>query len=107
MTPSHMPDEIWAYRDEQFDHKWNHTNVVESVKYIRADNAPGEEEVMQAVETVESFIREVQHAQNNGPWWFTKGETGLYLQVRLWRDKAVKAIKTIRASLKTAAEKKA
>lgn len=32
-----MPGEIWAYRDEYFDHRWNHTNVVESVKYLRFD----------------------------------------------------------------------
>lgn len=37
-----MPEEIWAYRDENFDFRWNRTNIIESTKYIRADLATAE-----------------------------------------------------------------
>lgn len=33
---------------------------------------------------VKQTMLEVSAAQNNGPWWFTRGEQGLYQQVATW-----------------------
>ena len=38
-------------------------------------------------------LMEVAHAQQCGPAWYTKGEGGLYSQVRMWVDRGAKAIR--------------
>lgn len=40
--------------------------------------------VIESLETLAQAIREVQHAQNNGPSWYTRGANGLYMQVAAW-----------------------
>jgi len=37
-------------------------------------------------------VAEVRHAQNQGSGWYTHGDSGLFLQVRMWLDRADKAI---------------
>ena len=44
------------------------------------------------IKTLEQTVREVNHAQQSGPWWYTKGEMGLYQQVAMWLQKAEKAL---------------
>jgi len=41
---------------------------------------------------MEQFLIEVSHAQEVGPWWFTKGEPALIQQVDLWVRKGRTAL---------------
>lgn len=47
--------------------------------------------VVQALETLQTAIREVQHAQSCGANWYTRGEKGLYMQVAMWCRKGSSA----------------
>ena len=47
------------------------------------------------VNTMRQAIFEVDHAQRQGPGWYTKGDSGLYEQVRLWLDRALDAAKRL------------
>ena len=45
---------------------------------------------------VQQAFMEFAHAQESGPDWYTRGESGLRAQVRLWIGKGATAIKTLR-----------
>jgi hypothetical protein len=49
-----------------------------------------------AIEALEQMILEVRHAQSVGSSWYTKGDSGLYQQVRMWLDKGSKSLTTLR-----------
>jgi hypothetical protein len=49
--------------------------------------------------TIEQTFLEVRHAQHNGPGWYTKGEPGLYSQVRMWLGRGSEAVADIRTAL--------
>lgn len=52
----------------------------------------------EAVETLQQTVAEVAHAHANGTKWYSGGERGLYMQVRMWIDKGTKAaVDAIRA----------
>jgi hypothetical protein len=36
-------------------------------------------------------LAEVRHAQDSGSQWYTRGADGLFMQVRMWLDKASEA----------------
>lgn len=46
-----------------------------------------------ALKVCSQALLEIAHAQEVGPWWFTKGERGLYNQVAMWVRKGREAIK--------------
>jgi len=51
-------------------------------------------ELLEALKVARQFVIEVAHAQDVGPGWYTKGEDGLYQQVRMWLRKANDAIES-------------
>ena len=56
-------------------------------------------ELIAVIKVLRQTVMEVRHAQNQGSRWYTKGESGLFQQVRMHLDKADKAIKSIEPSL--------
>lgn len=42
-------------------------------------------------ETAHQGFLEVAHAQECGPGWYTKGESGMYQQVRMWVERGLEA----------------
>jgi len=51
------------------------------------------------IEVQSQALAEVRHAQNCGAQWYTKGERGLFMQVRMWLDKASEARKQLTPTL--------
>lgn len=51
-----------------------------------------------ALEVCQQALLEINHAQRNGPSWYTKGEKGMYGQVRMWIDKAIVAINAVKGT---------
>lgn len=49
-----------------------------------------------ALKIVHQALIEVAHAQDVGPWWYTKGANGLYQQVAMWVRKGLDAIAAVR-----------
>ena len=54
-----------------------------------------EAELMSVIKVLRQTVAEVRHAQNQGPNWYTKGVSGLYIQVRTHLDKAEAALDSI------------
>lgn len=44
--------------------------------------------LVEAAKVAKQALAEVRHAQDNGSRWYTKGESGLFQQVRMWLNKA-------------------
>lgn len=53
------------------------------------------DELIAVIKVLQQTVMEVKAAQNRGPEWYTKGSTGLYVQVRTHLDKADAALKSI------------
>jgi len=51
--------------------------------------------IIESIDTIKQTLLEVKHAQYSGSDWYTRGERGLFQQVRLHLDKADKAIKEL------------
>lgn len=51
--------------------------------------------------TIQQAVGEFAHAYHAGPEWFTKGESGLRMQVKMWLDKAGKALPQLEATIRT------
>lgn len=47
--------------------------------------------LLDALEIAMQALREVDHAQQNGARWYTKGESGLYQHVRMWIRRGLEA----------------
>ncbi len=58
-------------------------------------------ELLEVIRVLRQTVMEVRHAQNQGNSWYTKGEEGLYQQVRLHLDRADRAIESVRLDLET------
>lgn len=57
------------------------------------------EQLIDVIKVLRQTVMEVRHAQHNGPAWYTKGDNGLYSQVRMHLDKASDAMKPIQSLL--------
>ena len=51
-----------------------------------------------AFDTLEVAFIEFSLAQQRGPGWYTRGDVGLYAQVRVWLDRGFAAIKAARTA---------
>lgn len=51
------------------------------------------EQLREALKVAQQSLLEFSHAQEQGPRWYTRGEKGMYQQVRLWLDRGLKAVK--------------
>ena len=47
------------------------------------------------IKIMQQALLEINHAQREGPDWYTKGDSGLYQQVRMWLDKGLKASESL------------
>ena len=47
------------------------------------------------IKTMQQALLEMKHAQSAGPEWYTRGESGLKQQVRMWIDKGLKSSEAI------------
>ena len=47
------------------------------------------------IKTMQQALLEMKHAQSAGPGWYTRGESGLKQQVRMWLDKGLKASESL------------
>jgi len=47
------------------------------------------------IKTMQQALLEMKHAQSAGPEWYTRGESGLKQQVRMWLDKGLKSSEAI------------
>lgn len=47
--------------------------------------------VIEALKTLQTAMAEVAHAQQSGANWYTRGASGLYQQVAMWRRKGSEA----------------
>jgi len=56
-------------------------------------------DLIEAIKVLDQTVREVRHAQQCGARWYTKGDDGLFQQVRLHLDRADKALKSIESVL--------
>ncbi len=61
-----------------------------SNQYVRDINTLSE-----VIKILEQTVMEVRHAQQSGARWYTKGDDGLFQQVRLHLDRADKSIKSV------------
>lgn len=52
--------------------------------------------LIEALKVVDQFVLEVQHAQEAGARWYTRGENGLRAQIQLWLGKARAAIRAVK-----------
>ena len=73
-------------RIEYYGHAMGGHNIV---KCALCSAAP---ELYAACKVAMQFALEVAHAQDVGPDWYTKGESGMYQQVRMWIKKAHDAV---------------
>lgn len=48
-----------------------------------------------ALKTAQQALMEVQHAQECGPGWYTRGEQGMYQQTCTWVRKGLAAIREV------------
>ena len=81
--------EYWAKK------VWNHLMAI--IEVNKREEAEKVAELVAVIEVLKHTIREVRHAQESGPGWYTRGAAGLYQQVRMWLDKADAAIKSVEA----------
>ena len=73
----------------------------DSMRAIVAEWAAGQSQpILDALNTVEQALREVQHAQSVGASWYTRGSSGLYGQVAMWVRKGFEAIAAAKTVLK-------
>lgn len=49
-------------------------------------------ELEAALRVTHQALLEVRHAQECGPGWYTRGESGLYQQVSMWVRRGLEAI---------------
>ncbi len=49
---------------------------------------------LEALKVARQFVLEVAHAQEVGPAWYTKGEPGMYQQVRMWLHRTNEAVES-------------
>ncbi len=80
------------------------TSWAKKVKFFKAgdeivDDVVEVAELIAVIKVLQQTVMEVRHAQDNGPWWYTKGERGLYMQVRLHLDRANVALNSIESVL--------
>ena len=54
-----------------------------------------EEELIEVIRVLRQTVMEVRHAQNSGPDWYTRGASGLFMQVMTHLDRADEALKSI------------
>lgn len=59
-----------------------------------------------ALEVAEQFALEVHHAQSSGANWYTRGASGLYQQIDMWRRKADNAVRDALSAYRTFIGKK-
>ena len=52
--------------------------------------------IIKAARVLRQTVMEVRHAQNHGPDWYTRGASGLFMQVMTHLDRADKEIKSIK-----------
>lgn len=50
------------------------------------------EKLREALEVAEQALMEVRHAQTCGSEWYTRGASGLRMQVSMWVDRGLTAI---------------
>ena len=92
-----VPDDVdsWLWCEDPAPSE--DTQEDEAIKYIRADEAEEKIERLDSViKVLHQAILEVDHAQQDGASWYTKGSSGLYQQVRLWINKSYEALKTLK-----------
>ena len=66
-----------------------HADEVETAKLIAV------------IKVLRQTVLEVRHAQDQGSRWYTKGDSGLFQQVRLHLNRADVAIKSVESALDT------
>ena len=60
---------------------------------MRRDRAEAQaQKLKEALRVANQALLEIDHAYRNGPDWYTKGESGLRQQARMWIDKGIAAI---------------
>jgi hypothetical protein len=75
-------------------------NGQESICQCQALTREAADEIVKlcAVITVaHQALIEVSNAQSIGPWWYTKGEKGLYQQVAMWVGRALESIAALKS----------
>ncbi len=50
----------------------------------------------EVLDICQTALCEVQHAQEQGAKWYTQGDRGLYMQVRMWVTRGLEAINKAR-----------
>lgn len=53
------------------------------------------ERLREALKTTRQALMEVQHAQECGPGWYTRGEQGMYRQTQMWVRKGLAAAREV------------
>jgi hypothetical protein len=46
-----------------------------------------------AIKVAYQALLEFSHAQESGPGWYTRGQNGMYAQVRMWLDRGLEAVR--------------
>lgn len=73
----------WESKGEGWEELQAHLKVCNKHPLPRALNA---------LTVAKQALLEIRHAQDSGAGWYTKGESGLFQQVRMWINKATAAI---------------
>lgn len=59
------------------------------------------ERLEKTVETTMQAVRELRHAHDVGPEWYTNGQQGMWAQIKLWTSKATDAFNATHSGEKT------
>lgn len=65
---------------------------VETTALVSVKDEREIEELRAALKVAKQALAEFSHAQECGPEWYTRGESGMYAQVRLWMRRGHEAI---------------
>lgn len=67
------------------------SNVDDELELIIGQQKEDLDSLRDSIKTANQALMEVDHAQNIGPGWYTRGEDGLRQQVRMWVRRGLEA----------------
>lgn len=99
-TVPEEPQALRVWRSDPQTFSRTYQQVLGYIDALRSLLAQREERIKRlekSIGTVHQALLEVAHAQEVGPEWYTRGESGLKNQVRMWVKKGLAAIDAMTA----------
>jgi hypothetical protein len=94
--PRQAKFEEWYEAEGKESFEYNGAFTLDDLKAAwAAAAATDRSELVEALKTARQALMEVDHAQRCGPDWYSKGSSGLYMQVRMWLNRGLEAVKVL------------